>query len=130
MRDFISRPTAFKTAEEICDRPSGIMMMLAQLKYVPAFAFLNKNWQIGSPRAKKLDSKTAENIMLVFNEKLIFDFMIVLSLSVPLSMSFDCSLIDGTMVTANELISVAGIMSIGNVMPMIIPNSDRASVGV
>ena len=105
-------------------------MILAQLKYVPAFTFLKINWQMGSPRAKKLDNKIAENIMLVFNEKLIFDFMIVLSLSEPLSMSFDCSLIDGTMVTANELISVAGIMSIGNVMPMIIPNSDRASVGV
>ena len=54
-------------------------MALAKLKYIPAFSFLNKNSQIGFPSAIKLDSSIAENIMLVFKEKLIFDLMIVLS---------------------------------------------------
>lgn len=104
--------------------------MLAQLKYVPAFVFLKTNVQIGSPSAKKLDNKIDEKIMLVFSEKFIFDLIIVLSLSTPLSISFDCSLIDGTIVTARELISVAGIIKTGKVIPMIMPNSDNASVGV
>lgn len=43
-------------------------------------------------------------------------------------MSLDCSLIDGIIVTASELISVDGIIRIGKVIPMIIPNSDNASV--
>lgn len=65
--------------------------------------------------------------MLVFSEKLTFDFIIDLSLSSPLSILFDCSLIDGIIVTASELMSVAGIIKIGNVIPIIMPNSDKAS---
>ena len=45
----------------------------------------------------------------------------------PLSISFDCSLIDGIIVTASELINVDGIIIKGKVIPIIIPNSDRAS---
>lgn len=105
-------------------------MMLATERYVPAFELLNKNSQIGCPNAIKLDNKIDEKIMLVFSEKLIFERITDLSLMVFLSMSFDCSLIDGIMVTASELISVAGIIKIGKVIPIIIPNSDRASVWV
>lgn len=53
--------------------------MLATLKYVPAFILPNKNSQIGSPRAIKLESKIDEKIILVFNEKFIFDFIMDLS---------------------------------------------------
>lgn len=95
---------------------------------MPALILLNKNRQIGSPSAIKLDSRIDEKIILVFNEKLIFDFMIVLSLRFPASISFDCSLIDGIIVTASEPIRVAGIINIGKVIPIIIPNSESASV--
>jgi len=97
---------------------------------VPAFSLLKINLQIGSPRATKLEIKSDENIKLDFNEKLTFAFKLVLSLSVPSSMLFDNLLIEGIIVTASELISVVGIINKGNVMPMIIPNSDKASVGV
>ena len=104
--------------------------MLAILRYLPAFVFLKINSHIGSPNARKVEIKREENNRLVFIEKLIFDFIILVSLSLFLSISFDCSLMDGIIVTASELISVDGIIKIGNVMPMIIPNSDSASSSV
>ena len=64
---------------------------------------------------------------MIFIAKLIFDFRVDVSLRFPLSISFDCSLIEGMSVTASEPISVDGIMINGNVMPMMIPNSERAS---
>ena len=70
------------------------------------------------------DAKT----IVVFIAKLILCFRTDVFLSSPLSMLFDSLLIEGIMVTARELINVAGIMTSGNVMPMIIPNSDKASV--
>ena len=103
------------------------MIILAILKYVPADLFLKINSQIGSPRARNIDTKIAENKMLDFIEKLIFECRIDLSFTMFLSISFDCSLIDGIMVTASELIRVDGIIKRGNVIPMIIPNSDNAS---
>lgn len=95
---------------------------------MPDLVLLNKNSQIGSPRAIKLESKIDEKMILVFSEKLIFDFIMVLSFKFPASISLDCSLMEGIMVTASEPISVAGIINIGNVMPIIMPNSESASV--
>ena len=69
-----------------------------------------------------------ENRMLDFIEKLILDFKIDLFFRLPLSILFDCSLIDGIIVTASEPINVAGIINKGKVIPIIIPNSDNASV--
>ena len=84
--------------------------------------------QIGIPKAANVEIKIEEKTTVVFKEKFIFDFNIDVSLSSLLSMSFDCSLIDGMIVTAKELISVDGIMISGNVIPIMIPNSERASV--
>ena len=69
-----------------------------------------------------------ENTTVVFIEKLIFDFRMVLSFKLWLSISLDCSLIDGIIVTASELINVDGIIIKGKVIPIIMPNSDNASV--
>ena len=82
------------------------------------------------PNAKNVEMSNDEKTMVVLIEKFIFDFNIDLSLRLLLSISFDCSLIDGIIVTARELINVDGIIIRGNVMPIIIPNSDRASVSV
>ena len=84
--------------------------------------------QIGIPKAANVEIKIEEKTTVVFKEKFIFDFNIDVSLSSLLSISFDCSLIDGMIVTAKELISVDGIMISGNVIPIMIPNSERASV--
>ena len=103
-------------------------MMLATLRYVPAFMLPKTISQIGSPKAKKVDKSNDENNMLDFSEKLILDLIIVLSFNLLLSISLDCSLIDGIIVTASEPMSVDGIISNGKVIPIIIPNSERASV--
>ena len=95
---------------------------------MPAFLLLKISLQIGSPSAMKLEIKIDENIKLDFSEKLILDFKLVLSFSVPSSILFDNLLIDGIIVTASELINVVGIINNGKVMPIIIPNSDKASV--
>ena len=95
---------------------------------MPAFLFAKINSQIGSPKARNVDSKSAENKMLVFIEKLIFAFIDVLSFIRFLSISLDSELIDGIMVTANDPINVAGIIKIGKVIPIMMPNSERASV--
>ena len=76
MSDFISRPIAFRIEEVICDRPNGIIIMLAILKYLPAFALENINSQIGSPSARNVDNKMLENRRLVFIEKFIFDVIL------------------------------------------------------
>ena len=89
--------------------------------------FPNKNLHIGVPRDKKIGINIDEKIRDILIENMIFDLREFISFIVSLSISFDCSLIDGTIVTASELISVEGIIIIGNVMPMIIPNSDSAS---
>ena len=94
---------------------------------MPDFSFPKINLQIGEPRAINVDISKDENNRLDFIEKLIFDFKIDLSLRFPLSILFDCSLIDGIIVTAKELISVDGIINNGKVIPIIIPNSERAS---
>ena len=114
--------------EEIWDNPSGIMIKLAILKYVPAFVLLKINSQIGSPKARKVDSNKDENKRLDFIEKLIFDFITFVFSNVFLSILFDCSLIEGIIVTASDPMRVEGIINIGNVIPIIIPNSDRASI--
>jgi hypothetical protein len=100
------------------------------VRYTPALELLNKNEQIGMPSAMNVGIRILENIIDDLMENMILFFNAVISVTPSLSMSFDCSLIVGTIVTARELISVDGIMIIGNVMPMIIPNSDRASVEV
>ena len=87
-----------------------------------------KKLQIGIPSAANVEIKIEEKTTVVRSAKFIFDFSIDLSLSSLLSMSFDCSLIDGIIVTAKEPISVDGIMISGNVIPMMIPNSESASV--
>lgn len=97
---------------------------------MPAFSLLKTNLHIGTPSAINVEISIDENKMLVFIEKFIFDFKIDLFFRFPLSMLLDCSLIDGTIVTARELISVPGIIRSGNVIPIIIPNSDNASVDV
>lgn len=97
---------------------------------MPAFSLLKTNLHIGTPRAMNVEINIDENKILVFIEKFIFDFKIDLFFRFPLSILFDCSLIDGTIVTARELINVAGIIKSGNVIPIIIPNSDNASVDV
>lgn len=114
----------------ICDIPRGSITKLAIDRYKPAFAFLYKNKQIGVPNAKKLERNMLEKIIVVLIEKLIFDLKTFMSFGETLSISFDCSLIDGIIVTAKALIRVVGIIIIGKVMPIIIPNSDRASVAV
>lgn len=95
---------------------------------MPAFSFPKINLQIGTPSEINVDSRIEENNRLDFIEKLIFDFIIDLFLIFPLSMLFDCSLIEGIIVTASEPINVAGIIKRGNVIPIIIPNSESASV--
>ena len=87
----------------------------------------NKNLHIGVPRAKNTGIKIDEKMSDILIENIIFDLSEPISFIVSLSISFDCSLIDGTIVTASELMSVEGIIMIGNVIPMIIPNSDKAS---
>lgn len=96
------------------------------LRYVPAVLFLKISSQIGSPSARKVDKKIDENNTLSLSEKFIFEVRIDLFFIAFLSISFDCSLIEGIIVTASELINVEGIIKIGKVIPMIIPNSDRA----
>ena len=95
---------------------------------MPAFSLLNINLQIGTPSDMNVEINIDENKRLDFIEKLIFDLRTALFLSTPLSILFDCSLIDGIIVTARELINVAGIIKSGKVIPIIIPNSDNASV--
>ena len=97
---------------------------------MPAFLLLKINSQIGSPRAMKLEIKIDENTRLVFIEKLIFDFNVDVSLNVCSSILFDNSLIDGIIVTAREPMRVVGIIKRGNVIPIRIPNSDKASDAV
>ena len=95
---------------------------------MPAFSFPKINLQIGTPSARNVDINMVENMRLLFSAKLIFVFNIDLFFKFPLSMLLDCSLNDGIIVTASELMSVAGIINSGNVIPMIMPNSDKASV--
>ena len=94
---------------------------------MPAFSFPKIILQIGIPNAINVEISIDENNKLDFIEKLILDLRIDLFFRVPLSILFDCSLIDGIIVTASELINVAGIINKGNVIPIIIPNSDSAS---
>ena len=95
---------------------------------MPAFSLAKINLQIGTPKAINVEIRIDENKRLLFIEKLILDFKMDLFFMFPLSMLFDCSLIDGIIVTASEPINVEGIIRRGKVMPIIIPNSDRASV--
>ena len=124
----ISRPIAFNIDEVICDTPRGIMTIVAKVRYIPALVLLNRNLQIGIPIAIKTGMSMLENIIDDLIENITLFLREVKSSTPSLSMSFDCSLIVGTIVTARELISVDGIMMIGNVMPIMIPNSDNASV--
>ena len=102
--------------------------MLAMLRYLPAFALPKINSQIGSPKARNVERRIDENKRLDLIEKLIFDLITCVSFNWFLSILFDCSLMEGIIVTASEPINVDGIIRIGNVMPMIIPNSESASV--
>ena len=97
---------------------------------MPAFSFPKINLQIGTPSAMNVEISIDENKILDFIEKFILDFRTDLFFRFPLSMLFDCSLIDGIIVTASEPIRVAGIINNGKVIPIIIPNSDNASVDV
>lgn len=126
-KDFISRPIAFRIEDVICDNPKGIIIMLAYLRYMPAILFLKINSHIGSPRAMKLEIKIDENKRLVFIEKFIFDFKLVVSLMDPSSILFDNLLIEGIIVTARDPMRVVGIIKRGKVIPIRIPNSDKAS---
>ena len=95
-------------------------------RYNPDFELLNKKLHIGKPSAMNIGINSVENTTVVRMEKLIFPLIAVVFFNAPLSMLFDCSLIEGMIVTASELISVDGIISNGNVMPIIIPNSESA----
>ena len=88
----------------------------------------NINWQIGSPNARKVDKRIDEKSKLDLIEKFIFDFITLVSFNLFLSMLLDCSLIEGIIVTAKEPINVEGIIKIGNVIPIMMPNSESASV--
>ena len=104
------------------------MTIVAKVRYIPALVLLNRNLQIGFPIAINTGMRMLEKIIDDLIENITLFLREVKSSTPSLSMSFDCSLIVGTIVTASELISVDGIMMIGNVMPIIIPNSESASV--
>ena len=87
-----------------------------------------KNSQIGTPSAMNDESKSVEKSILVRIEKLILFFRADVSVNLPSSILLDCSLIEGIIVTANELINVVGIIIKGKVIPIIMPNSESASV--
>lgn len=89
---------------------------------------MNKKLQRGTPIAINVEINKPEKTMLVLIENEIFDFKLFVFFSSPLSILFDCSLIDGMIVTASEPINVDGTIMSGNVIPIIIPNSDNASV--
>ena len=80
------------------------------------------------PSARNVDSNTVEKTTVIFKAKLIFDLISSLFFSDSFFMLIECSLMLGISVTASEPMSVDGIMIKGNVMPIIIPNSERASV--
>lgn len=76
----------------------------------------------------KVGSIMLEKMIAILIAKLIFDLSMFLFKSLPSSILLDCSLIEGMIVVAKDPINVEGIMTSGNVMPIMMPYSDSASV--